>query len=100
MSYATALLEHYVETVGLREYLGDALYQFQVTLLRQWVGHLEEVLTAEHTDTDTAERIIRGFVYGCVPGAAEAEYRIEQHHVMTDMMSRLPPTIGFPGVPG
>jgi hypothetical protein len=78
MNEARDTFEHYLSRIGLRV-PADAAQQFQVTLMRQWCDHLDEVL--EHNLPDPALRslIIREFLYGVVPVMAEAGLREEMY---------------------
>lgn len=70
-------LERYLHQVGMAR-PADSAQQFMVTLLRQQADHLDDVLRHNLPgDPETRSRIIREFIYGAVPAAAEAELRTE-----------------------
>ena len=92
MSEARDILERYLQRTGLRQ-PADAAQQYTVTLLRQWVDHLDEVLDANHVATETRLRIIREFIYGAVPDGAEAELRVSMHRDMTYWAERAGPAL-------
>jgi hypothetical protein len=86
MSEARHILDQYLQRTGLRS-PSDAAQQFQVTLLRSWIDHLDAVLEANRNrdlrDPEARNTIIREFIYGAVPEQAEAELRVEMHADMT-----------------
>jgi hypothetical protein len=82
VSEARRILDNYLQRTGLRQ-PADAAQQFQVTLLRQMVDHLDEVLDANHIEAGVRARVIREFIYGTVPEQAEAELRVAMHKDMT-----------------
>jgi hypothetical protein len=94
MSEARDILDAYLARTGLR-HPADAAQQFQVSLLRGWIDHLDEVLDANHVDGRTRITVIREFIYGTVPENAEAELRTAMHADMTYWAGRadagLPP---------
>jgi hypothetical protein len=90
VSEARQILERYLARTGLRA-PSDAAQQFQVTLLRQWIDHLDEVLDANRVPAPIRLVIIREFIYGTVPENAEAELRIAMHADMTYWAERAKP---------
>jgi hypothetical protein len=80
------ILEQYLRRLGLSA-PADAVLQIQVTLLRQWCEHLEDVLEAEAVDAARRLRIIRAMIYGGTPHLAEQEIRQQ----MTTEMAKLAP---------
>lgn len=82
MSEARYILEQYLGRTGLRQ-PSDAAQQFQVSLLRQWIDHLDEVLDANRVPAELRITIVREFIYGTVPLDAEAELRVAMHADMT-----------------
>ncbi len=84
MSEARDRLDAYLARTGLSR-PADAAQQFQVTLMRQWCDHLDEVLTANHAGPGLRSTIIREFIYGAVPEAAEAEIRQKMTREMTKL---------------
>ena len=70
------MLDRYLGRLGLRT-PADAAQQFQVTLMRQWIDHLDEVLDANRVPGQLRLTIIREFLYGAMPALAEAELREE-----------------------
>ena len=93
MSEAGHILEQYLSRIGLSR-PADAAQQVQVTLLRQWTDHLDDVLEAEELPGDQRVRIIRAMIYGGVPSRAEAEIRLE----LTEEMIKLAERSTFPKV--
>lgn len=71
---ARARLEAYLQRLGLTQ-PADSAFRFQISLLRQWVDHLDAVLDDEHLPWDTRSRIITGMIYGGTPNLAEAGVR-------------------------
>lgn len=71
-------LTQYLNEAGIHVPV-DAAQQLQITMLHQWLDHLEVVLT-EETDLDRAERdrVVRAMMYGAVPQNADAQLRIIQ----------------------
>jgi hypothetical protein len=90
MSEARHVLDSYLQRTGLRN-PADAAQQFQVTLLRQWVDHLDEVLDSNGVDPQKRMTIVREFIYGTVPADAEAELRVAMHKDMTYWAERAGP---------
>jgi len=91
MSEARDMLDRYLQRTGLRR-PADAAQQFQVTLLRQWIGHLDEVLEQNLPDQPYFRlKIIREFMYGAVPADAEAELRTAMHADMAYWADRAEP---------
>lgn len=90
MSEARDILDRYLQRTGLRQPV-DAAWQFQVTLLRQWVDHLDEVLDSNRVDPQTRITVIREFIYGIVPQDAEAELRVTMQKDMTYWAERAGP---------
>lgn len=82
MSEARQILENYLQSTGLRQ-PSDAAKQFQLSLLRGWIDHLDEVLAANRVPRDLRITIVREFIYGTVPLDAEAELRTAMHADMT-----------------
>lgn len=74
MTQARTLLENYLCRIGLTCPADSALH-FQVTLLRQWIYHLDAVLDGEELPWETRRRIITSMIYGGAPHLAEAEVR-------------------------
>jgi hypothetical protein len=71
------ILERYLHQVGMAR-PADSAQQFAVTMLRQQADHLDDVLRHNLPgDPETRSRIIREFIYGAVPCAAEAGLREE-----------------------
>jgi hypothetical protein len=95
MSEARHILDAYLARTGLRNPV-DAAQQFQVTLLRSWIDHLDEVLDANRVPWDVRITIIREFIYGTVPQEAEAELRTAMHKDMTYWASRAVPDLDLP----
>lgn len=93
MSEARHILDRYLQRTGLRQ-PSDAAQQFQVTLLQQWIDHLDEVLDSNGIDPVTRLTIIREFIYGSVPENAEAELRAGMHKDMTYWAERARPAHG------
>lgn len=89
MSGAREMLEGYLHFIGMAQ-PADAAQQFQVTLLRQWISHLDEVLRAEKLSPDCVHRIIRGMIYGGVPVLAEAGVRDELAAQQAKLLGGLP----------
>lgn len=87
MSEARDRLDAYLARTGLSR-PADAAQQFQVTLMRQWASHLDEVLAANHVEPRLASTIVREFIYGAVPQEAEAELRQVMTAEMKDMLER------------
>jgi hypothetical protein len=87
LSEALDILEQYLQRVGMSR-PRDAAFQFQVTLLRQWTGHLEQVLDAEPLTHEVRLRIIRAMIYAGAPNLAEAEVRATMQAQMRDILSR------------
>jgi hypothetical protein len=101
MSEARDMLDAYLTRTGLR-HPADAAQQFQVSLLRGWIDHLDEVLEANHLAPALRRVIVREFIYGTVPEQAEAELRTAMHADMTYWAERAghgPAVIPDPGVP-
>ena len=96
MSEARHILDRYLERTGLRN-PADAAQQFQVSLMQQWIDHLDEVLDANHVDPRTRLTIIREFIYGTVPENAEAELRVSMHKDMTYWAERAAPRARYAG---
>jgi hypothetical protein len=104
MSEARDALEQYLARTGLSR-PADAAQQYQVALMRQWSDHLDDVL--EHNMPDWPElrsTIIREFIYGVTPQAAEADLRAE---LSDDLLRHVrehgvipPPDPGMPWQPG
>lgn len=90
MNEARHALDRYLERTGLR-YPADAAQQYQVTLLRQMVDHLDEVLEKNGVDYHMRMLIVREFIYGTVPKNAEAELRVSMHKDMTYWAERAAP---------
>jgi hypothetical protein len=92
-------LEQYLTRIGM-SCPADAAQQYQVALMRQWADHLDIVL--EHNLPDQPElrsTIIREFIYGAVPQAAEADLRAEMATEMTQLRERMairPEDAGMP----
>jgi hypothetical protein len=84
MSEARDRLDAYLARTGLARST-DAAQQFQVTLMRQWASHLDEVLAANHVEPGLRSTIIREFIYGAVPQEAEAELRQEMTREMKEL---------------
>lgn len=82
MSEARHILDAYLQRTGLRNPV-DAAQQFQVSLLRGWIDHLDEVLDSNGVNPQVRRTIIREFIYGTVPEQAEAELRVSMHEDMT-----------------
>lgn len=76
MSEIREILENYLRRIGL-SHPKDAAQQVQITLLRQWVEHLDQVLADERVPGDLRVRVVRAMIYGGVPTLAEAEIRQE-----------------------
>jgi hypothetical protein len=77
MSEARDRLEMYLARTGLSR-PADGAQQYQVTLMRQWTDHLDDVLENNIPDwPELRSTIIREFIYGMTPRAAEAELRTE-----------------------
>ena len=78
MSETRTELERYLGGTGMTR-PADAAQQFMITMLRQWADHLDDVLrhNLPPGDPEVRSRIIREFIYGAVPCAAEAELRAE-----------------------
>jgi hypothetical protein len=97
VSESRRVLEAYLARIGLSR-PADAAMQVQVTLLRQWTEHLDDVLEAESLPADVRARIIRAVIYGGAPSLAEAEIRQEMTAEMTDVLSRsTAPRMPWPG---
>ena len=92
-SGARAILEGYLQRIGLRR-PSDIAQQVQITLLRQWTEHLDDVLDAEGLPAGLRERIIRAVVYGGAPSLAEGEIRQEMVTEMLDLAKH-----GLPRMP-
>lgn len=90
MSEARGILDRYLARTGLRN-PADAAQQFQVSLLRGWIDHLDEVLDANHVPHGLRIAIVREFIYGTVPEQAEAELRTAMHADMTYWAERAGP---------
>jgi hypothetical protein len=90
MSEARHALEQYLQRTGLRQ-PSDAAQRYTVSLLRQWVDHLDEVLDSNGIDPRLRMVIIREFIYGTVPENAEAELRVAMHADMTYWAERASP---------
>ncbi len=77
MSEARDRLEQYLARTGLSR-PADGAEAYQVTLMRQWTDHLDDVLENNIPDwPELRSTIIREFIYGMTPRAAEAELRAE-----------------------
>lgn len=74
--YASHILERYLHEIGM-ERPADAAQQYQVELLRQWLGHLQVVLRDNDVPVEVTQNILREFLYGAVPQHAEARMREE-----------------------
>ena len=90
MSEARDYLDLYLQRTGLRQ-PPDAAQQFQVTLLRQWIDHLDEILDSNGVDPQKRMTIVREFIYGTVPENAEAELRVSMQKDMTYWAERAGP---------
>jgi hypothetical protein len=96
MTEARAILDQYLARTGLR-HPSDAAQQYTVTLLRQWVAHLDEVLDANHLPPELRLTVVREFIYGAVPLDAEAGLRTAMHADMTYRAQRaVPPSPPVP----
>jgi hypothetical protein len=74
---AVAILEDYLRRIRMAR-PADAAQQYQIALLQQWTDHLTAVLEAEPSvSLETAERIVRGVIWGSTPQYAEAGLRTE-----------------------
>lgn len=87
MSEAREILENYLRRIGLSR-PSDVAQQVQVTLLRQWTEHLDQVLADERLPGDLRTRIVRAVIYGGVPTLAEAEIRQEMTAEMIHLAER------------
>lgn len=70
----TDMLAHYLHRIGM-DHPKDSAQQFQLSLLRQFIDHLDQVLDNEHVDPELRQRIVTQVIYGGVPTLAEAEIR-------------------------
>lgn len=98
MSEARAVLDRYLARTGLRQ-PSDAAQQYAVALLRQWIDHLDEVLSSNGVPAQLRIVIVREFIYGAVPLDAEAELRTAMHADMTYWAQRAAPLPSPPGGP-
>lgn len=89
MSEARDILDRYLVRTGLSR-PADAAQQFQVTLMRQWVEHLDEVLEANGVPGQLRVTIVREFIYGVVPQQAEESIRANLVQEMKDLHERGP----------
>lgn len=88
MSEAQDKLNHYLHSIGLSHY-ADAAQQVHISLLRQWINHLDYVLKHEiPRDSELRRRIIAGMIYGGSPTLAEAEMRAQMTNEMQQRLSR------------
>lgn len=71
------MLEDYLNRIGLHS-PRDSAQQFQITLVRQWVEHLDYVLQLEKLPYDVHRRILYSVIYGAAPTLAESEIRDQQ----------------------
>jgi len=94
-SGARAILETYLQRIGLSR-PADIAQQVQLTLLRQWTEHLDDVLDAEGLPAGLRTRIIRAVVYGGAPSLAEGEIRQEMTAEMIKLAERTPPGMSWP----
>lgn len=90
VSETRRVLEAYLARIGLSRPV-DAAMKVQVTLLRQWTEHLDDVLAAENLPADVRLRIVRAVIYGGVPTLAEAEIRQEMTAEMIKLAERTLP---------
>ena len=87
MSEAREILENYLRRIGLSR-PADIAQQVQITLLRQWTEHLDQVLADERVPGDLRIRIVRAVIYGGTPTLAEAEIRDELTAEMVKLAER------------
>jgi hypothetical protein len=85
MSEARHILETYLARIGLSQ-PADAVQQVQITMLRQWTEHLDDVLHAELIPFEQRSRIIRAMIYGGAPHQAEEEIRTRVAFEMRDFI--------------
>ena len=67
----------------------DAAYQYQVTVLRDFLERLEVILDDEQVPQSTAQRVLRCLLYGS-PSVADAELRMQQTGQIKDLLARVP----------
>lgn len=68
----------------------DAVYKYEVTMLRETLTRLEVILGDEGVPQETIERVIRCMLYGS-PSPAAAEERMRRDTEMAQLLERLPP---------
>jgi hypothetical protein len=91
VSYASEIIEDYFRRTGKPGDLSlDAVYQYEMTLLRDMLGRLEVILDDEGVEAATAKRVIRCMLYGS-PSPAAAEMRMRQESRMADLLACTPP---------
>jgi hypothetical protein len=93
MNYAGKIIEDYFRR---RAQPGDssldAVYQFEMTVLRDMLSRLEVILEDEHVHPDAVCRVIRCMLYGS-PSPAAAELRIRQEQEMVNLLNRAPASV-------
>jgi hypothetical protein len=102
--YASHILEQYYADTHSAE-IPEAIDQYQKTLLRYWIDHLEHVLTQHATevlDKHTTDTIIREFLYGAAPHPQDALERQRLFKITQDALMKTAPRfledIGLPPV--
>lgn len=85
-NYGSRMLDDYLRATWRSGSPRDAMEQYQVAMLRQWISHLEFVLRDERLAPDVIRRIIKGLIYGCTPNAGETELR---EHLMAQHINHL-----------
>lgn len=87
--------EYYLRSTGL-SMPADAAQQYSVTLGRQWAAHLDDVLLNCLPDhPELRGTIIREFLYGIAPQAAEAGIRQLMASELKNAILETPPR--YPG---
>lgn len=87
MSLPSEILSSYLSRIGLTRPT-DAAQQFSITLLRQWLEHLDYVLEKEEIELDRRRHILYAMMFGGAPSLFEAEIRGQMATQMTEMTAR------------